>query len=110
MTHHDRDEGANNRQRCGLSKNQLGQHDTEDRLQGLHSVGQADGDSINGQIGGHMSNGMHGGWPSDLAELLLGHTLQARWRHRVAEVLPCVLSSTVRVSASCYAFCSSVKA
>ena len=76
MTHHDRDESANNRQRCGLSQNQLGQHNTEDRLQRLHSVGQADGHSSKGQVGGHVSNGMHGSWPSDLAELFLGDTLQ----------------------------------
>ena len=76
LSHHDRNQGAHNWQRGGLTKNHLGQNDTENWFQCLHSVGQTDGHSCKRQVGSHMSNGMHGGRSSNLLELTLGDRLQ----------------------------------
>ena len=75
-THHDRHQRADHWQRGGLSQNQLRQDHTEDRLQSLHSVGETDGHSCEGQVGSHMADGVHGGGPRNRLELRLGDGLQ----------------------------------
>lgn len=77
-TDHDGHQGANNREGGGLAQDDLGQDHTEDRLQRLHSVRQADSHCCEGQVGSHMTNGMHGGWPRNGLELSLGDGLHVR--------------------------------
>ena len=44
----------------------------EDWLEGLDGVGEGDGDGGEGEVGGDVAQGVHGGRGEDLAELLLG--------------------------------------
>ena len=76
MPHHDGDQSGQHGGGGVLAQQQLGQGYTEDRLQGFDSVGQGDCHGCKGQVGGDMTNGMHGSWPEDPAKLLLGNGLQ----------------------------------
>ena len=81
MTYHDGYQSTNHREGCGLTKDDLRQHHAEDWLQRLHSVRQTDSHCRKGQVGGHVTDGVHGGGAGNGLELGLGDGLQKFSKH-----------------------------